>query len=177
MLRKQTHVGHPNKVNIDAGVRFGVSLDQGKRCFMEDTAACLTDAFSVCSVRTRASTSSSNSNGNSRPDLLSGKQPINQAATVQGDEAAVPRMMGDVVPSPPVLSAGASATGITAVDASTVAGAVETVAAETVAASAFADVTVAAETTMMATRGAAAYFGLFDGAFLWPYGSPGSIAT
>ena len=29
------------------GVRFGVSLDQGKRCSMEDTAACFTDAFSV----------------------------------------------------------------------------------------------------------------------------------
>ena len=35
------------QMNIDVGVRFGVSLDQGKRCYMEDTAACLTNAFSV----------------------------------------------------------------------------------------------------------------------------------
>ena len=34
-------------MNIDVGVRFGVSLDQGRRCYMEDTAACLTNAFSV----------------------------------------------------------------------------------------------------------------------------------
>ncbi len=34
-------------MNIDVGVRFGVSLDQGKRCYMEDTAACLTNAFNI----------------------------------------------------------------------------------------------------------------------------------
>eukprot|EP00752_Nemacystus_decipiens_P001573 g1534.t1 len=56
------------EVNIDVGVRFGVSLDQGKRCSMEDTTTCLTDAFSVDSRGDEVSSSSHHNNTDSRKD-------------------------------------------------------------------------------------------------------------
>lgn len=133
---------------------------------MEDAAACLTDAFSVCPGRARVSTSHTNSN--SRSDLLSAEQPLKPAATVNEVKAAASRMADDATSSRSSSSAYASGTGSTAEVASTVAGAEETVGADTAAARACAKEAVGAKTERLATPEAAAYFGLFDGAYLLP---------
>lgn len=78
-------------MNIDVGVRFGVSLDQGKRCYMEDTAACLTDAFSVDSTGKEISNiNSSGSSGNHGAKLSPGERPAQLAATARAAGAHAP---------------------------------------------------------------------------------------
>lgn len=63
------------------GVRFGVSLDQGKRSSMEDAAACLTDAFSVDPTGQMISNNSSGGSGHRIVELSRENEPVQPAAT------------------------------------------------------------------------------------------------
>ncbi|CAM9201076.1 unnamed protein product, partial [Ectocarpus fasciculatus] len=121
------------QVNLGVGVRFGVSLDQGKRCCMEDTMACLTDAFSVVSGSNGASTTNS-----SPPELRSEDRRPESGSAVGSKTATAMAATGTV----PAVALGTAAT---------------------LAKTAATATTKATSTGPTGTPEAASYFGLFDG--------------
>ncbi|CAN0197838.1 unnamed protein product, partial [Ectocarpus sp. 12 AP-2014] len=88
------------QVNLDVGVRFGVSLDQGKRSCMEDTMACLTDVFSVVGGSNGAGTA------NSPPELPSEEQRPESGSAVGSQTATATAATGTV----PAVALGTAAT-------------------------------------------------------------------
>lgn len=116
------------------GVRFGVSLAQGKRCYMEDTAACLTDAFSV-DFRGEEINNSNGSSGSDRVELSPVERAVQPKATASAAGAGAPAG---------TITLGADAAATSAISATTT------------------PPTTATAETEEAPE-AAAYFGLFDG--------------